>query len=308
MRGATRDGNRLLTALRISIHAPHARSDLNSFSLPQSHWQNFNPRSSCEERRHLAAIRLELIVFQSTLLMRGATATLLVAALALAKFQSTLLMRGATLRQHLRRQENHISIHAPHARSDRCGGDCIDMQRLISIHAPHARSDLAAMQSCHPDWISIHAPHARSDVKGQGYHQLVEYFNPRSSCEERPLSGIVACFVVTFQSTLLMRGATAPYCTSNQACQISIHAPHARSDQRGLMMSCRPSDFNPRSSCEERRPCTCQSIQQYFISIHAPHARSDLSRASCMSPTSYFNPRSSCEERRWRSCSGSANP
>ena len=296
MRGATRDGNRLLTALRISIHAPHARSDLNSFSLPQSHWQNFNPRSSCEERRHLAAIRLELIVFQSTLLMRGATATLLVAALALAKFQSTLLMRGATLRQHLRRQENHISIHAPHARSDRCGGDCIDMQRLISIHAPHARSDLAAMQSCHPDWISIHAPHARSDVKGQGYHQLVEYFNPRSSCEERRSSSSKAStsgnfnprssceerqwrsrpgkmrrnfnprssceerhiasallpVFIPFQSTLLMRGATAVRYSRLLCRDISIHAPHARSDCALLHEQSSVPNFNPRSSCEER--------------------------------------------------------
>ena len=79
--------------------------------------------------------------------------------------------------------------------------------------------------------ISIHAPHARSDeiVGTRGHHfilfqstllmrgateaakkmlEAINYFNPRSSCEER--HGGVAFKTANriFQSTLLMRGAT----------------------------------------------------------------------------------------------------
>ena len=56
----------------ISIHAPHARSD--KFALFRPYYEQ---------------------IFQSTLLMRGATATRPFIAVH-ASFQSTLLMRGAT--------------------------------------------------------------------------------------------------------------------------------------------------------------------------------------------------------------------
>ena len=58
------------------------------------------------------------------------------------------------------------------------------------------------------------------------------YFNPRSSCEERrDLVACVALFKVAFQSTLLMRGATIPRHARPRRRVISIHAPHARSDE-----------------------------------------------------------------------------
>ena len=81
----------------ISIHAPHARSD-EAFQ-----WG----------RRHLK-------VFQSTLLMRGATSI------------SKRLDEAVS-----------ISIHAPHARSDGIDKDAVNTI-AISIHAPHARSDFYA--------------------------------------------------------------------------------------------------------------------------------------------------------------------
>ena len=56
---------------------------------------HFNPRSSCEERRESCGKRLHRSLFQSTLLMRGATPT-----------------PGQLGSMEL------ISIHAPHARSD----------------------------------------------------------------------------------------------------------------------------------------------------------------------------------------------
>ena len=103
---------------------------------------------------------------------------------------------------------------------------------------------------------------------------------------------------IAFQSTLLMRGATR------------LH--HLRIRRRY---------FNPRSSCEERRPwlllCRVRIIISIHapharsddreiadflvgvISIHAPHARSDARTARACQRSIYFNPRSSCEERRW---------
>ena len=128
---------------------------------------------------------------------------------------------------------------------------------------------------CQDFVISIHAPHARSDS--------------RNTATSRAGT--------SFQSTLLMRGATnACWCRRDDH-QISIHAPHARSDAMSSMRRCRPflfqstllmrgatmlihlfspdpRYFNPRSSCEERRP------------------GHPLRAFRCN-----FNPRSSCEER-----------
>ena len=106
--------------------------------------------------------------------------------------------------------------------------------------------------------ISIHAPHARSDIKmgrkGIGIELFQStllmrgatrcgcrsdgsrsYFNPRSSCEERRGRLVMAQAWAKFQSTLLMRGATTPYKEQSTVHQISIHAPHARSDAEKLL-------------------------------------------------------------------------
>ena len=83
---------------------------------------------------------------------------------------------------------------------------------------------------------------------------VIVYFNPRSSCEERlnPFSCIILS--IQFQSTLLMRGATRERRIEVAPFDISIHAPHARSDKaKGKRAARDKDDFNPRSSCEERR-------------------------------------------------------
>ena len=103
----------------ISIHAPHARSDrASSPSAVLLHY--FNPRSSCEERLYESWTDDDYLIFQSTLLMRGATRSMMMSKIispdfnprssceerpalvhflfeASIRFQSTLLMRGATL-------------------------------------------------------------------------------------------------------------------------------------------------------------------------------------------------------------------
>ena len=167
-------------------------------------------------------------LFQSTLLMRGAT-HIATGDEGMAKFQSTLLMRGATEPPKPDDQAEKISIHAPLARSDLI--DAINLRvKSISIHAPHARSDaLLSPSSASGRFQSTLLMRGATNFIRRAF-SLRCYFNPRSSCEERRPAG--------------------PY--------------HA--DLR---------HFNPRSSCEERRGAGPKTSRAPQISIHAPHARSD---------------------------------
>ena len=99
-----------------------------------------------------------------------------------------------------------------------------------------------------------------------------------------------------FQSTLLMRGATRPVSGFLPTSNISIHAPHARSDGRMKKISLKSQHFNPRSSCEER-PCRLRrALRDIYFNPRSsceerPHAILIHRRGK------HFNPRSSCEER-----------
>ena len=122
--------------------------------------------------------------------------------------------------------------------------------------------------------ISIHAPHARSD------HIHLTF---RLTC-------------ILFQSTLLMRGATSQIKEVPVCIFISIHAPHARSDTSPHF--CKPyrSDFNPRSSCEERHVTAFLSgVALDFNPRSSCEEQPKMVVWKC--GDEYFNPRSSCEER-----------
>ena len=153
-----------LVATNISIHAPHAGRDSRGMDL-KSRLEYLKPRAPCGARRINVKIVDELILFQSTRPMRGAT--------------------DAALR---RRYLHDISIHAPHAGRD-VGHFVKPYIREISIHAPHAGRDVCVsllyassdtvFQSTRPmrgatvdlrhlrgvDRISIHAPHAGRDFR-----------------------------------------------------------------------------------------------------------------------------------------------
>ena len=193
-----------LQRVDISIHAPHARSDLVE-SLDQLVKTDFNPRSSCEERRGSR----DCVACGRNFNPRSSCEERL-KHIELSddypKFQSTLLMRGATHTVLHPHQYGFISIHAPHARSDLTSATG-KLDEHISIHAPHARSDVLDVCLRRDKAISIHAPHARSDVKAT--KAFTDWL---------------------FQSTLLMRGATALLLCRCTEAVISIHAPHARSD------------------------------------------------------------------------------
>ena len=148
-------------------------------------------------------------LFQSTLLMRGATCVPVPVPRYRCRFQSTLLMRGATQADNLLDLAPIISIHAPHARSDpaflysrriRFKFQSTLLMRGATSSRPLTAMDTWSFQStllmrgatlgtlCHTAHvrISIHAPHARSDILAIVFAYLLE---------------------------------------------ISIHAPHARSDE-----------------------------------------------------------------------------
>ena len=193
-------------------------------------------------------------LFQSTLLMRGATHLCHGSPCVRIEFQSTLLMRGATCRKgSCSGSLRGISIHAPHARSDDTLGDLLDHygfqstllmrgatwsflfaspETVISIHAPHARSD--DLQQGKPATIDIF----QSTLLMRGATNISDIFaltrpdfNPRSSCEERPL----ACRAT---------GRNLSNFNPRSSCEERLDR-----DEMAVHIQ---QHFNPRSSCEER--------------------------------------------------------
>ena len=80
---------------KISIHAPHARSD-SSRSLAMARARLFQSTLLMRGATPSGAYSRSAMTFQSTLLMRGATTSASSSLPASSQFQSTLLMRGAT--------------------------------------------------------------------------------------------------------------------------------------------------------------------------------------------------------------------
>ena len=234
----------------ISTHAPHAGSDTTSIR-PMAACPNFNSRSPCRERPLVAGKEMLLLLFQSTLPMRGAT-------------MGTVPAVPGRL----------ISTHAPHAGSDSnhrelvsggayfnprspCGErhtlygtintvrkfqPTLPMRGATVIRGvekfaikfqptlPMRGATLEVFSYADTPNISTHAPHAGSD--------LTPAFQRRHQCR--------------FQPTLPMRGATVDCTVFQHADCISTHAPHAGSDHFPLH----------------------QHLYTH-ISTHAPHAGSD---------------------------------
>ena len=91
-----------------------------------------------------------------------------------------------------------------------------------------------------------------------------------------------------FQSTLLMRGATGPAALLQDSHQISIHAPHARSDLAG-------SSADAVSDISIHAPHARSDVNMFLrssvdaISIHAPHARSDNTLVDMLDSIGYIS-------------------
>ena len=156
----------------------------------------------------LASGRQALKSFQSTPLMRGATA-LLDGETITREFQSTPLMRGATFGTRHVILFQQVSIHAPHARGDQSARTST-WPRTCFNPRPSCEGRLVPVLPARlGEGVSIHAPHARGDLGLVSRTSSSSSFNPRPSCEGRlPHVGRRARGG-RFQSTPLMRGATA---------------------------------------------------------------------------------------------------
>ena len=145
-------------------------------------------------------------------------------------FQSTLPLRGATVRQG--------------RGADRVG---------ISIHTPLAGSDVVDVRHVYPVLISIHTPLAGSDFSRRSYNSNSFYFNPHSPCGERLLRMMFSNWLLVFQSTLPLRGATMhAQGHGDHGPRISIHTPLAGSDAATCSWRTASTYFNPHSPCGER--------------------------------------------------------
>ena len=253
MRGATAPPSWIDTGCLISIHTPHAGSDLSCWNAtlrlrlisihtphagsdgcsgcPKSPAPNFNPHSPCGERLVLLERNSAIASYFNPHSPCGERRVFRSMPDTLHIFQSTLPMRGATVCAYYGKKYVVISIHTPHAGSDGC------------------------------NWFN---------------HSARNNFNPHSPCGERRCCTTQRGIDSVFQSTLPMRGATAIHDCQGDWIPISIHTPHAGSDMalaaevrqlqqfqstlpmRGATtyMDCfnhRITNFNPHSPCGERR-------------------------------------------------------
>ena len=195
--------------------------------------QYFNPRSPCGERHSARTRLIGLILFQSTLPLRGAT-----------RPPVNFVRRG------------EISIHAPPAGSDHNNTTTQHNQTHFNPRSPCGERLGNIETHGAKSHISIHAPPAGSDPERTTPMTRCINFNPRSPCGERravqhragrcldisihaPPAGSDRSLMLPFsefsifQSTLPLRGATNDLLRDLQYDQISIHAPPAGSDPVG---------------------------------------------------------------------------
>ena len=254
MRGATfRQSAGHPRSIGISIHTPHAGSDSRRprYSNRPRH---SNPHSPCGERPEFASGLALGMVFQSTLPMRGATRW---------------RWRCGTI-------WNSISIHTPHAGSDRldrllnrqlkhfnphspCGERRQEREKTrgtsahFNPHSPCGERPVMVIAIPLTNCISIHTPHAGSDHRFQAHGVHVLLFQSTLPMRGATFHSTTSSPNLIFQSTLPMRGATH---TANHPAiypVISIHTPHAGSDFRSPSVLCSYAYFNPHSPCGERQ-------------------------------------------------------
>ena len=255
MRGATFATRSSLILFIISIHAPHARSDLRTLSASTC-IPYFNPRSSCEERQ--LGVKFVKRVIPISIHAPHA------------RSDCGEVMRGWMLMS--------ISIHAPHARSDSAGlavsalrphfnprSSCEERPPILSLHIatsyfnPRSSCEERLCRSC-----SVSASTAFQStllMRGATTRSLVMLRSSSAFQSTLLMRGATADIIpayrdIVFQSTLLMRGATC----SKSTCAAQRWIFQSTLLMRGATVTSVPVD------------CTLDDI-----SIHAPHARSDSS-------------------------------
>ena len=184
LRGATNSYNAIANAVNISIRAPLAGSDWETVAR-RMHYENFNPRSPCGERRFIAARPLALRFYFNPRSPCGERLALGDCSLHLAQFQSALPLRGATLcRDRSQCRAAHFNPRSPcgeRRRSRRCRpspgnfnprspcgerlefSDCEDAAELFQSALPLRGATVYGQRLQVRAHISIRAPLAGSD-------------------------------------------------------------------------------------------------------------------------------------------------
>ena len=209
---------------------------------------DFNPHSPCGERPCRIPSRLSMVVFQSTLPLRGATWT----------------CRKAT------RRVTYFNPHSPCG--ERPGRPCfIPPSRPISIHTPLAGSDSTPRDNL----AAVHKFQSTLPLRGAtktppyGNDQWTD-FNPHSPCGERHGGKHNARWNTEFQSTLPLRGATTAIVLADYSALISIHTPLAGSDSKRARSRLPQPYFNPHSPCGERRSDAKFLPRMFHFNPHSP--------------------------------------
>ena len=122
----------------------------------------------------------------------------------------------------------------------------------FSIHAPLARCDMEAYADGTAKAFSIHAPLARCDCYPRPAYKSCHFYNPRTSCEVRPI------FITSPSPFSFFNPRTScevrPLATSYFACNSSFQSTHLLrgATYDNLRYRIGHNIFNPRTSCEVR--------------------------------------------------------
>ena len=126
-------------------------------------------------------------------------------------------------------------------------------------------------------YISIHAPYAGGDWRScQWQRRHGFYFNPRPLCRGRRAMLSVGLYLILFQSTPPMQGATGAISKCGGLSHNFNPRPLCRGRPvLGIKRKAQQSNFNPRPLCRGRLHHQFQNQKSHVISIHAPYAGGD---------------------------------
>ena len=213
-------------------------------------------------------------------------------------FQSTLSLRRAT-------QTALIASHAPTNFNPRspCGerqevGNLPRKLGKISIHALLAESDGCRIPYPVPAWnFNPRSPCGERPSALEALERLTGNFNPRSPCGERLLPLLGAECPRIFQSTLSLRRATFGMGIFSSCFIFQSTLSLRRATQVYHRCPGRHGNFNPRSPCGERRGIAQIPKKRGRFQSTLSLRRATSSSSQSFSFSSYFNPRSPCGER-----------
>ena len=238
-------------AVHISIHAPHTGRDENE-KVQMDSPKKFQSTRPIRGATQAKSDRIAAEQFQSTRPIRGATDGTHRLEQKVKDFNPRAPYGARQVRIIKAHQSPIISIHAPHTGRDwrssamwsrlfdfnprapygarRLQQQAIEEMDGISIHAPHTGRDEVAIPLRVLCEISIHAPHTGRDAhRGlQKRPAQISIHAPHTGRDDKAANK--RQFLIKFQSTRPIRGATPQLQAAQRLLRISIHAPHTGRD------------------------------------------------------------------------------